>query len=366
MPQLDALRGLAVAAVVVSHLGVKAPIVARIGWGEAGVELFFVLSGYLITGILLQARSQLEAGAQTGGEAVRQFFLRRFLRIFPIYYLTLAVTAVIGIYPVRQTLKWHLLYLSNFFFAISGQWFGPISHLWSLAVEEQFYLVWPWLILFLPRRGLRNAILLAIAVGPAYRLMALLVGVNVVAIDVVPFACLDSLGLGSLLAYFRWAAPEEPLPFFSRRSAGWIAFVIVITIHALSFLPPLLPIATVGGRFARAFLFGWLVQRAAVGFRGAGGALLSFRPLGWIGRVSYGIYLFHNFTFEIEVRVLHYAFGMEMPTSLIAQRLSMTLGTLVAAAISWRYFEGPINRFKERFHGRARLVHEPAVVAGDA
>ena len=133
-------------------------------WGEWGVQLFFVLSGFLITGILLRCRGDEDAGGKIS--RMRQFYVRRFLRIFPLFYAVLFAAALLNIRPVRETLLWHVSYLSNLQMALAGGWSGPVSHFWSLAVEEQFYLLWPCLILFLPRKYLLWAILIAIATAP--------------------------------------------------------------------------------------------------------------------------------------------------------------------------------------------------------
>ena len=136
MPQLDGLRTLAVAAVIWSHW--VPPYQFGFEWGVMGVNLFFVLSGFLITGILLDSR----AGAVRPGDrwfAIRQFYTRRVLRIFPLFYMTLALLVLVNVRPVRQTFLWHVCYLSNVYFFRQGAWIGQISHFWSLAVEEQFY-----------------------------------------------------------------------------------------------------------------------------------------------------------------------------------------------------------------------------------
>ena len=357
MLQLDSLRALAVAGVVVYHLGLARPW-GTVRWGGAGVELFFVLSGFLITGILLAARDKIESGRESRGGAVRLFYIRRFLRIFPIYYVTLAVVAGIGIGAARSTLPWHVAYLSNVYFARHG-WNGAISHLWSLSVEEQFYLVWPWLILFLPRRMLPRAVVAAIAVGPLFRLACVIAGVNEIAIEVLPFGCLDLLGFGALLAYLRWS--DTPLPRWLPAAAA-MALVIAVGFEIARLYDVIVGPEIVSGRIARSLFFGWVVVRGADGFKGLGGAILSLRPLAAIGRISYAIYLFHNFANELAQKFFHYALDRPYPDSIVAQRLITVGGTLAAAAVSWRYFEGPINRFKERFHAGPPPHVEPAEV----
>lgn len=148
MKQLDGLRAIAVLSVLYYHFYSNA-----LPFGIMGVRLFFVLSGFLITGILLQCRRLAETGGQSSLFTLRRFYIRRFLRIFPLFYLVLLVSAVINLQGFRDGLWWHAAYLSNVYFAAGGN-AGATIHFWSLSVEEQFYLIWPWLILYVPRAWL--------------------------------------------------------------------------------------------------------------------------------------------------------------------------------------------------------------------
>src|SRR6187402_354046 len=191
-----------------------------------GVRLCFVISGFLITGILLSWRNQ------PLGLALKTFYRRRALRIFPLFYFVLAAAAVLNIGPVRDTLVWHVSYLSNFYFYLRGDWHGSVSHLWSLAVEEQFYLVWPWLLLCAPARWLRPAIVAMIAVAPVSRLLF-----PHPMDSVLPTSCLDSLGLGALLALGtgnpkglpppKAAAPHKGGPYGSSEWALYVGAILV-------------------------------------------------------------------------------------------------------------------------------------------
>src|SRR5215470_1615655 len=205
MLQLDALRALAVLAVLVAHLSPRSSTVFKIAklidLGGLGVRLFFVISGFLITGILLESKSYAERNRLPVTYAFRQLYVRRILRIFPLFYLVLSVAALLDILPVRETFAWHATYLTNFYIFFNG-WNGSINHLWTLAVEEQFYLVWPWIILLVDRRNLVTAIVVTIGIGPVFRLVCGLWTGNE-ATPILPFSCLDTLGLGALLAVWK-------------------------------------------------------------------------------------------------------------------------------------------------------------------
>ena len=168
MAQLDTLRAFAVIGVLATHYMPTSRFAGYYAMG--GVRLFFVLSGFLITSILLKSRSIMESGKQLPRFTLFRFYVRRFLRIFPLYYFVLAVAAIADVTNVRETLLWNVTYLSNVYFFTRGHWAGPVSHFWSLAVEELFYLVWPWLILFTPRRFLMRLIICLIIIGPLFRI----------------------------------------------------------------------------------------------------------------------------------------------------------------------------------------------------
>jgi peptidoglycan/LPS O-acetylase OafA/YrhL len=120
LDQLDTLRAFAVTAVLIRHFWPE--LQPGLDLGARGVHLFFALSGFLITGILLRSRALVEDSGRGSGLAIRRFYIRRFLRIFPIYYLVLAVTWALGVPDVRSGMVWHLAYGSNVLFAIQNRW----------------------------------------------------------------------------------------------------------------------------------------------------------------------------------------------------------------------------------------------------
>jgi peptidoglycan/LPS O-acetylase OafA/YrhL len=371
MSQLDGLRFLAIMGVIVQHnWGPPALpwIFGPIDWGLLGVRLFFVLSGFLITGILIGGRELGERRLFF----MRQFYVRRFLRIFPIYYLVLVVVLLTAVEPARQVWPWLFSYTTNIYIWHNLNWMGHLGHLWTLAVEEQFYLVWPWLMLFLPRRWLVPALVGLVCLAPLYRLYASFhyaadagYGGSYTSFAFT-FAVLDSLGLGALLALAadRYREEGERLRRVLTRVvlplgvAGWLTLLAVFHYGK-------------GGEHVRlaldqtalALIFCWLVGCAAWGFRGSFGALLEWRPIIYLGKISYGIYIFHNLVpvvFGAAARKL----GVDYQDAGIVNFVASSLATFAVAALSWHFFEGPINGLKRHFrYERHRDAHPVSSVA---
>jgi peptidoglycan/LPS O-acetylase OafA/YrhL len=333
LPQLDGLRALAAIAVVFHHNlwrgGGLGGVRTAAHLGDAGVRLFFVLSGFLITGILLRAR-----GAPG---ALPAFYARRFLRIFPLYYLVVIGVALLGQPLMRSTLAWNLAYLANFKMALMGGFPGPpVSHLWTLSVEEQFYLAWPLVVLYAARRSLLPLALSTLLVAPASRLVLLLLTGNATAAAVVTTSCLDTLGAGAVLA-LAGRVPKGVVPF----GLGLLAAVTALD----------------GSWFDIAFrdtayacTFAWVVQRCAEGVRGPAGRVLASAPLVYMGTISYGIYVYHHVLPAL----------VKLPGYGLARTGLVLALTIPAAALSHRFFEAPINALKRRFPYRRDRAEAPA------
>jgi peptidoglycan/LPS O-acetylase OafA/YrhL len=325
IPELDAVRGVAAVAIVLLHWGV--PVLA---FGTA-VDLFFVLSGYLITTILLETR-----GAP---HAFRAFYARRALRIFPIYYFTFpAFLAMSRLYPRPQPLDglpYFLTYTQNVQFYWGGAlppcavWFG---HTWTLAIEEQFYLFWPLAVWALGAKGLRVAAPVMLAVPAALRFGGL-----------IPYVLLsrcDGLLLGALLAAIL-ADREQP----ARSRLGPVFAALAVAAAALLAVVP-------DGRFGSSTGL-TLVNLAYAGLVGSV-VVYSGRPalrplrspwLTGVGRMSYGLYLYHPFTFAL-VELIQYRSGVHGHAVTNLAKLPVTLGV---AWLSWRFLERPLLALKDRF-----------------
>lgn len=348
MPQLDGLRALAVGAVWLSHWDVtRLPWMSRWPLGKLGVELFFVLSGFLITGILLEARAAVERrGAGTWG-AIRRFYGRRFLRIFPIYYVTLFATALLGFEGVRRWFLWHLTYTTNFHLA--GQGWEPHAggHFWTLAVEEQFYLVWPWVILLIPRGRLLAVTTTAVFLGPACRLVTTMAGGSVDAIEALPFNCLDMFALGALpavLASIPGAGERRRLLLRGFLVVGIVGSAAMAIGFAVDGFPHLRGVIS---RTLTGALFAWIIAGAAEGYRGPVGRVLTLGPLVYLGKISYALYLFHGFTRPVVAGALA-AVGLALPAGLLPRFVLLAGVTVAAASLTWFFFERPINDLKRR------------------
>jgi len=200
-PQLDAIRALAVLGVFYSHFWDNASYS-----GILSVRVFFVLSGFLITGILLGLKAtdgsgRARPGSTTAGHGLVAFYARRALRIWPVYYAVLLPLLLVNAQDVRASAPWHLLFASNVWFAYTEGWTPSFAApWWSLALEEQFYLVWPVLVLSLSRRGLAGVTAVLVAASFVQHLQ-IVPGLPVwLASDIMPLAHGDALGTGALLA----------------------------------------------------------------------------------------------------------------------------------------------------------------------
>jgi peptidoglycan/LPS O-acetylase OafA/YrhL len=373
MPQLDGLRFLAIVAVLVEHAWRPRPlpwIFGGVSWGGLGVRLFFVLSGFLITGILLDCRTRAEAGALKRTFYVRQFYARRFLRIFPLYYGVLTILVVADFEDTRRRSGWLFTYTTNIFFAEHGWhdhlggWHQHLSHFWTLAVEEQFYLVWPLLVLFLPRRALVPLLTVAVALAPLYRLYAYhRFGLDSGgARNVLTPSALDSLGIGALVAIAaRRPSSSRILHIFSRialpLSLAIFACVLALQRYGVSAEPNIVVATT-----ATSVAFGWLVWRAASGFAAPFGSALEFRPVRYVGKISYGVYIFHYLVIGAAILVAE-RLGVGYSQNGILNFLAIGAVTLAIAAFSWHFFERPISDLKQKFAYRAPTTDrgEPAL-----
>lgn len=338
--EIDALRAIAAILVIVSHWTPE--LQAGIHLGEIGVQIFFVISGYLITGILLDGRQRIEASASSTGSELKTFYIRRILRIFPLYYAVLFAGAIVGLDAILDHFLYHALYLTNVRVALEGDWIGAAGHFWSLAIEEQFYLLWPLLILSVPRRSLPYLMIGMIIGSIAFRMFV--PGENSLTWQTLLPANLDGLGLGALLVYLH-----------RKGGAGWLSPILLVLAatallfgewgHIADIEPPRPNILMVK-------LSAALVGMAAIHFTVLGqgsGVLAPLRLplLLFLGRISYGLYVYHPF---VEHGFVSQGWRIGIFQVSDAARLAvMTVSLLLVCTASWFMLEKPLIGLKRYF-----------------
>ncbi len=327
-PALDGLRGIAVLLVMAYHFGVP----GFEGGGHTGVTVFFVLSGFLITALLLEERratARIDIGA---------FYIRRARRLLPALVALVAVVLVLALArgrlgEVAPQAFAVLFYVGNWAQHSNAISLAHLSHAWSLGVEEQFYLVWPVVLLVAStRRALRGAVIVA-AAGVVAALALRLVGANLATLE----RSVDALMLGCLLAVVILHR-RVTLPGY----AGYAAMGLLA-------VAALLPLEGAVGTWGLLVigLASVVVIAATVGERPPRlTALLEWRPLVFTGRISYGLYLWH-FAVGWELWPALSAAGWHwLPSALVLTAISFAM-----ALISWRYVERPVLAWRRPAEG---------------
>ena len=351
MPQLDALRAFAVLAVFVHHFlkQTRLPESLRLSWGHHGVSLFFVLSGFLITGILIRARDATAAGPDRRHVA-RQFYVRRFLRIFPLYYLVVFLGLAFGVQAFLDNTVSLLTYTFNFKVAAQNWFPDHIAHLWSLAVEEQFYVFWPWVVLFVSARRLPWWVAAMIVAAPLWRVIALVTEMKGLAWYVATPACLDTLGIGALLAVVSkgGAAPENVRHVLTRYLLPGSVLMLLLFDGKFGDFPglPILSSLFDQNLFSDCILLD--CGGCECWFHGIGG------PGASITRIAVlGAYCLWSLCLPLAVGYpdapCHKVFGPGMESGGYAFLFAASAATIAVASLSWYCFERPINNLKKHF-----------------
>jgi len=334
--QLDSLRGIAAILVLITHWIPSAQLRHRIPFGELGVDLFFVLSGFLISRILLENRSAADAGLYSRRSIIKQFYLRRSLRIFPIYYLTIFTVLYFSEFTqtrVQIAFPWYASYTANWFIFYRG-WDGIMSHLWTLSVEEQFYIIWPWVLLFSPKRWLPFLIGGFIVTGV---LSNYLVAHRPLG-SVLTFTCFDAFGMGALLAWIEQPGRDRIKKALPYLSIAAIVSVVLFAVGFWRFKYDIFPLRTL---FAAMAL--WLI--AFIVYNGQEGKLrgkwiLENKTLIFLGKISYGMYLYHNFIPLLNKYMINAWLDPILPDFMVPHlrllHLLQSLGVLIL--LSWLSF----------------------------
>jgi peptidoglycan/LPS O-acetylase OafA/YrhL len=325
--------------------------------GSTGVDLFFVLSGFLITGLLLEAKGR--------PDYYRRFYIRRTLRIFPLYYLALGVAFWVWphFFPGLSSLLnaahehqvWYWLYASNWLFVREGTYLG-LAHFWSLAVEEQFYLAWPAVVAWVPSERFAAFCAWCVGASLALRVALSLGGVDVMIVYVLTPERFDSLALGEFIAAIARQEDGRKRLF---RAANWLGPLSLVALASFA------PARGDGGRTHLlmtfgvslvALLSGVLVVWAVVLPAGAAGrTLLESRTLRWFGFYAYALYVFHPFVQHAQESTWRDSYVPRVAGSFLPGRLAFvvpaTATSCVVAWLSWHAYEKHWLRLKDRWTG---------------
>jgi peptidoglycan/LPS O-acetylase OafA/YrhL len=344
LPQLDGVRAIAVLLVLAQHW-VANPFRMGLPLGFIGVTMFFVLSGYLISRILFAARERQDTHKTSVGRSLKTFYARRFLRIFPVYYLTILVLWVSGEPRVRQAIWWCLTYTVNFYFMREPD-HQSIGHLWTLAIEEQYYLIYPLVVLLCTASRRRHALWIMCASAVASRVLLHLLGVGVEENKYFTLSCFDSFAMGGMLAHVEAERGKDRIQAFFHRPAVGAGIALIIALFGALGL-----ILGESGSM-RVVWFRSVISIASLYVIGVAlvenrwlALLLGNRPIVYIGKISYGIYVYHMYSGRILDTIVPAWRALSYPLILT----SIFATTMLVATASWFLFEKPINGLKRHF-----------------
>jgi peptidoglycan/LPS O-acetylase OafA/YrhL len=350
-PALDGLRGVAILLVVLYH---NFGFIKQSFFGWLGVDLFFVLSGFLITDILLKTLGQ--------ANYLRNFYLRRILRIFPLYYLTLVLFLFVLPPLTSEKIEWTYyqenqgyfwIYLQNWLFIFRNPANADIlNHYWSLAVEEQFYIFWPLVVLLLKKtRWLLIFISLLLLSLVLFRFLLWILEIeNIAYYNLYTFTRIDGICIGCIVALL----VHMNFTIIRRYTTGIVLAFALINFGFYffnRFYDFSFPYLALVGYSTFGMMFGLLVYEAVSRETRLINYIFNIRLLKFFGRISYGLYIFHWPVYLLANAYLLVFAKDHLPT-LIAQVSVSLIAVVIAVAISWfsfRYFEKYFLKLKERY-----------------
>lgn len=345
--QLDGLRAIAMLAICWDHW--CPPGWPRVFPFEIFLFFFLVLTGYLITGSLLRERDRSDTrGGAWKLEALKNYQIRRGLRILAPYYAALALAWLVWAPDIHAAPGWYVFHVSNIHIAMLGYWPQGTNHFWSLSIQQQFYLIWPFVIWFLPRKWLVPAIVLFAATGPVTRYFYVWFEQWFAWPEVMTWAAFDYFGIGALLALavhrgmslestgLRWLAAFGLAGYLA---IFWAHETGLPTFGTRPLQQTLLSIALCG-----------FIAAGSVGFSGIAGRMLEHHFLQRIGQVSYGIYLFHNLAPLVTGKLFWFLWNGSFDGSAgavlkVALYAAVTWGLTMA---SWHWIEQPLQGVRSK------------------
>lgn len=339
-PQLDALRGIACIMVLFHHLVPGAS--SHIALGPLGVRLFFVMTGFLLVGNLLQ---QKERG-QGPLSIIKVFYQKRSIRILPVYFLAFAALCLAGVESAKAVWPWISTFTINLHMGLTGEWPGNLSHYWFLATSEQMVFALALILLWLPGRYLAPALVLLFVGAGAHRWLGTAWGLDPMMVWFSPVSSLDSIALGALLGLLYRRDKEAITTAALKPWVGALAWLMLVlgTLVRMRFSETALI------HFAEtleALFFGWLILRTAIGFSGPVEMFLTSPILVYTGMISYALYIFHPILHSFILWAFEKAGLPHVPEHLGVIVATFAVSFL-AATMSWYLMEKPLASLKPK------------------
>lgn len=350
-PQIEGLRAIAVLGVLMEHLlreHLTNPILKDLPYGK-GVLLFFVISGYLITYQIFQFKEQNKLEGKSQGRSILKFFMRRILRIFPLYYALIAFLLIINFQDIKEVWFWLVTYNANFKMGLETRYMGSFTHLWSLAVEEKFYLIWIWFVLLIPPK--RTFIIYLLIAGVSIAALNILKYKTSIplAADFFTISCFFIFISGSLVAYFQFYHAEK-FRNLNWKRMGWgilIFMLVLFPFYNRELYDPRLNFIYVSMKPLIAIFFGLVVAFAAASkFKGIFNWLLTNPVMLYLGKISYGLYAFHLFLGPLWMWMNKYLHLDIKPIPMFFVLVGLDVAL---ASLTWYLLEKPFLRLKKRF-----------------
>ena len=340
--QIDTFRFFAALAVVVAHWLHFIPWIDGLRLGFIGVDLFFVISGFLISYQLLKLKDKNQSHKNSPTKAIISFLCRRSLRIFPLYFIVLILATIFNQGEIRDAFIYNFTYTSNFYFIQEQKWSSIFSHFWSLSVEEHFYLVWPILLLLI-RRSLVPFLIVSIATfSLVFRYLSFTSTNDYFAVYIHTFSCLDLFMFGAMLSYLLHRNETQFLNFFSNKNIKILVLLgLLLTYSSLLMFSEESTYIWVFFRFIFGVFCAGLLALLVLGFKGRAALVFENKYLVYGGKLSYAIYLVHNFVpgMLIEIKKLEWPIVIEYIVYLSV--------TILFSMLLHRFVEMPIRNWSK-------------------
>ncbi len=317
-----------------------------------GVDIFFLISGFLITYLLLAEKEK------SGGISIRKFFVRRGLRIWPLYYL-IVISAPFLIYFMNYirlqwmnqipspNYSWYYFLIGNFDVIKTGQWMYPFAHLWSICIEEHFYILWPFVIAFVPKKYLMNLFILMISASVIARVCYFVFDPEHAWFQIYlnTLCRIDVIIIGAIVALIHHNKPINLKVSKTIRIIALIGFIWVLGVE------PIVQWDTIFLAGVKKYFYILWVGFLLINFLFNEKPLLEFKNKGifhYLGKISYGIYIYHNILVGIVIDNILLRYGPERISFGLFFLIYFSL-TIVVSIISWEIFEKHILKLKGRF-----------------